>query len=219
MSWSVERFHEAPSASHARPLPAEPTRAIWVFEPTVPALVLGSAQRIEVPPTAVEVVRRRSGGGAVLVVPGEVLWIDVLLPAGDPLWEEDVGQAFGWLGAVWAAALASLDVATTVHRGALRRSPWSDAACFAGLGPGELLNERGEKVLGLAQRRTRSAARFQCVALTRWDADALAGLLGLSPAAGDDLRGVAAGVGVPMERLLDAFLAALPGGAGGGRPR
>ena len=218
MSWSIERFHEAPSASHARPLPAAPTRSIWVFEPTVPALVLGSAQRVDVPPGAVEVVRRRSGGGAVLVVPGEVLWIDVLLPAGDPLWEDDVGHAFGWLGAVWAAALASLGVATTVHQGAMRRSPWSDTVCFAGVGPGELLNQRGEKVLGMAQRRTRSAARFQCVALTRWDADAVTGMLGLSPPAGGDLRGVAAGVGVPMDRLLEAFIAALPGGAGGERP-
>ena len=210
MTWSVERFREAPSASHARPLPQHAGRSVWVFEPTVPALVLGSAQRTDRVATEIEVVRRRSGGGAVLVVPGELLWVDVLVPAGDRLWDDDVGRAFGWLGDVWAGALAALGVATTVHHGGLTRSPWSDAVCFAGLGPGELLNAAGEKVVGMAQRRTRSVARFQCAALARWDAAAVVGLLGLPPPAGDDLRGVAAGVGVPLDRLLSAFVSALP---------
>ena len=185
-------------------------RAVWVFEPTVPALVLGSAQRRATPVTGIEVVRRRSGGGAVLVIPGEVLWVDVLVPERDPLWDDDVGRAFGWLGEVWSAALGSLGVVTTVHRGAMTRSPWSDAVCFAGLGPGELLNAAGEKVVGMAQRRTRSVARFQCAALGHWDASAVAGLLELPAAAVPELEPVAAGVGVPLEDLLVAFLAALP---------
>ena len=210
MTWSVARFREPPAISHARPLPALVERAVWVFEPTVPALVLGSAQRRASAATSIEVVRRRSGGGAVLVVPGEVLWVDVLVPAGDPLWDDDVGRAFGWLGDVWSAALGSLGVATTVHPGAMTRSPWSDAVCFAGLGPGELLNAAGEKVVGMAQRRTRSVARFQCAALGHWDASAVAGLLELPAAAVPELEPVAAGVGVPLEDLLVAFLAALP---------
>ena len=41
----------------------------------------------------VEVVRRRSGGGAVLLLPGEFVWLDLVIPAGDPLWLDDVGQA------------------------------------------------------------------------------------------------------------------------------
>lgn len=210
MTWSVARFHEPPAISHARPLPALVERAVWVFEPSQPALVLGSAQRLVTAVTDIEVVRRRSGGGAVLVVPGDVLWVDVLVPAGDPLWDDDVGRAFGWLGEAWSAALGSLGVATTVHRGAMTRSPWSDAVCFAGLGPGELLNAAGQKVVGMAQRRTRSVERFQCAALGRWDASALVGPLGLPPTAVPELELVAAGVGVPLEDLLVAFLAALP---------
>jgi lipoate-protein ligase A len=217
VSWRVERFQEAPSASHARSLPASAERSVWVFEPTVPALVLGSAQSPEVADAAaagIEVVRRHSGGGAVLVVPGDVLWVDVVLPAGDPLWDDDVGRAFGWLGDVWAAALEDLGVATTVHRGALQRSRWSDLVCFAGLGPGELVNRAEEKLVGMAQRRTRAAARFQCAALGRWDPDALLALLVLPDderaAAAADLRHAARGVGVDLDALVDAFLQHLP---------
>lgn len=220
MIWRVERFREAPSASHARSLPEPAERAVWAFEPTRPALVLGSAQPLEVADAAacaaagVEVVQRRSGGGAVLVAPGDVLWVDVILPAGDPLWADDVGRAFGWLGDVWAAALGDLGVATSVHRGALQRSRWSDLVCFAGLGPGELRSPTGEKVVGMAQRRTRGAARFQCAALGRWDPDALLSLLALPDderaAVEGDLRSAATGAGVDLDALLSAFLRRLP---------
>lgn len=211
MSWSVSRFHEPPAISHARPVPEPVERSVWVFEPSAPALVLGSAQRVETEVAAdIDVVRRRSGGGAVLVVPGEVLWVDVLVPAGDPLWNDDVGRAFGWLGDVWAAALGSLGVETTVHSGALVRSAWSDQVCFAGVGPGEVLNAAGHKVVGMAQRRTRWVARFQCAALGRWDAPAVVAALGLPAAAAPELEPLASGVELPLEDLLVAFLAALP---------
>jgi lipoate---protein ligase len=211
LSWSVSRFHEPPAISHARPLPEPVERAVWVFEPSAPALVLGSAQRVrdDLAP-GIDVVRRRSGGGAVLVVPGEVLWVDVLLPAGDALWDDDVGRAFGWLGEVWAAALASLDVESSVHHGALVRSAWSDQVCVAGVGPGEVLNAAGQKVVGMAQRRTRTVARFQCAALGHWDPSSVSGLLRLPASAVADLEPAAAGVGVPLEDLLVAFLASLP---------
>jgi lipoate-protein ligase A len=150
----------------------------------------------------------------VLVVPGELLWVDVLLPAGDPLWQADVGRAFHWLGDAWAAALDDLGVAVTVHRAGLQRSRWSDLVCFAGLGRGELVDPSGAKVVGISQRRTRTAARFQCAALGRWDASALLDLLVLSPDeqrdASEALAGAAAGVGVGLDALLDALLHRLP---------
>ncbi|MGV3758375.1 MAG: lipoyl protein ligase domain-containing protein, partial [Actinomycetota bacterium] len=159
LDWEVEVHEEAPSAFHARSLPEDGRRRAWVCRPERAALVLGSAQRDEVvdgPACAqagVEVVRRRSGGGAVLVVPGELLWVDVLVPAGDPRWSPDVGQAFHWLGDVWAAALADVGVPASVHRGPLQRTAWSPLVCFAGLGPGEVsLTEpssaRSAKVVG-----------------------------------------------------------------------
>lgn len=221
MPWSVERFREPPSAFHARPLPDEPVRAVWVCEPTVPALVLGSAQRPEVADghactaAGVEVVRRRSGGGAVLVVPGDLLWVDLVLPAGDDLWDADVGRAFGWVGETWRRALVDLGVPTDVHAGALVRTDWSTLVCFAGLGPGELtLPATTTKVVGISQRRTRECARFQCAALRRWDPAALVQLLALSPAerelAAAELGASAAGLPVSLDALLAAFLRQLP---------
>ena len=219
-TWDVVHRCEAASAFHARPIPEPSTRSVWVCDATQPALVLGSAQGAALADhgacarAGTEVVRRRSGGGAVLVVPGDLLWVDVLVPAGDPLWSADVGTAFHWLGEVWQEALAELGLRAAVHRGALVRPPWSDLVCFAGTGPGELLDSTGAKVVGMSQRRTRDAARFQCAALARWDPVALLDLLALEPAArkkaARDLRGAASGVGVPLDDLLQSFLSHLP---------
>lgn len=226
LGWEVEEHLEAPSAFHARPLPEDGRRRAWVCRPDRPALVLGSAQRDDVvdgqacEQAGVEVVRRRSGGGAVLVVPDELLWVDVLIPAGDPLWSPDVGRAFHWLGDVWAAALAGLGVAATVHRGPLQRTPWSSLVCFAGLGPGEVClagpaSEGTPKVVGISQRRTRASARFQCAALLRWEPAALGGLLALPPRDRErmvrDVGPTAASLPVAHDRLLDALLRRLPG--------
>jgi lipoate-protein ligase A len=209
VSWTVERRELSAADLHALDVPDPAERTVWVAEPTGPALVLGSAQpdRDVRPGVDIEVVRRRSGGGAVLVVPGDVLWVDVILPAGDPVWHDDVGRASHWLGAVWADALAEVGVRGDVHTGPLVRSEWSPKVCFAGLGPGEV-TRGGRKVVGISQRRTRSAARFQCAALARWDPGALADVLVDVPA--DAIADVATGVGVPLDDLAAAFLRHLP---------
>jgi len=53
------------------------------------------------------VSKRRSGGGAVLIVPGEHLWLDFLVPRGDPLWDDDIVAAANWVGELWAVTLES----------------------------------------------------------------------------------------------------------------
>jgi len=206
--WAIDRFVEPAATFHARPVPSPTARAVWVAEPTAPALVLGSTQ---VPADVVEgvtidVVRRRSGGGAVLVVPGDLLWLDVIVPAGDDLWDDDVGRATHWLGSVWVEALAVVGVDAVVHTGPMVRTEWSDRVCFAGVGPGEVLTPDGRKLVGISQRRTRDAARFQCAALGRWD-PSIGDLLAVPPAA---IAYVATGVGVDLDDVLTAFLAALP---------
>ncbi|HVF32061.1 MAG TPA: hypothetical protein VM933_03390 [Acidimicrobiales bacterium] len=185
-----------------------------------PALVLGSTQPSPAGGTGgIERVRRRSGGGAVLLRPGETVWVDVVVPRPDPLWSDDVGRAFWWLGEVWAAALGP-DPALAVHRGALVSSRWSRHVCFAGVGPGEVVvaggaagggGGGGGKVVGIAARRTRDRALFQCAVPLAWDPAAYVALLGLPPDAAEQLAAVAAPVvGLTADEVVDRFLASLP---------
>jgi lipoate-protein ligase A len=189
-------------------------RLVRVLSVDRPALVLGSTQAS--PAFAgVEVVRRASGGGAVLVEPGRVVWVDVFVPAGDPLWVADVGRAFWWLGEVWTSALASLGVdGPVVHRGGLVTTAWSSSVCFAGLGPGEV-TVGGRKAVGMAARRTRAGALFQCAVPLAWSAASIVSLLGLPAVAADDLESVVYPVvGVSVDEVVSAFVNAQAGMSG-----
>ncbi len=159
----------------------------------------------------VEVVHRRSGGSAVLVEPGTAVWVDVVIPAGDPLWDHDVGRAFHWLGAAWVEVLAAGGLAAGWHDGAMQRTPWSDWVCFAGLGPGEV-TIAGRKAVGFSQRRTREGALFQCCALSSWEPERLLDLLALDETerarAAAELADVATGIGPgidPVTGFVDAL--------------
>lgn len=191
-------------------------RSVTFCRATAPAVVLGSTQPdgAVVEGAGVEVARRRSGGGAVLVEPGRVVWADVVVPAGDALWHPDVGRATWWLGDAWAGALEALGLpGAAVHRGGLVRSRWSSAVCFAGLGPGEV-TLAGRKAVGIAQRRTRDGALFQCAAPLAWDPAPLLVALALGPAdreaAAADLAGAVLALARPEADVESAFLASLP---------
>ncbi len=157
---------------------------VWWCEAVAPGLALGSRQPVEAADLAacadagVEVARRRSGGGAVLVDPAATLWLDVVVPPG--VVPDDVRASMALIGEWWLAALAPWlgterdDVA--LHRGGLITTPWSELVCFAGTGPGELLV--GEhKLVGLSQRRGRYGARFQGLVHARAPEVDIAGLL------------------------------------------
>jgi lipoate-protein ligase A len=216
--WAVHTATGSAAEFHARALEGEVRRAVHVWTVDRPALVLGSTQPAEVVDRAacdaagIEVVRRRSGGGAVLLEPGDAVWIDVELPRVDPRWDDDVARATWWLGERWAAALASLGVTDpVVHRGPMVTTEWSRTVCFAGLGPGEVTDDGGAKLLGLAQRRTRAGARFQCAVPLRWEPRRLLDLLEL-PAGADRgavaaaLEGAARAVASPAPAVVAAFL-------------
>jgi len=192
---------------HGRALPDVITRTARIVDVTAPALVLGSTQPA-VEARDVDIVRRRSGGGAVLVRPGEVMWVDVLLPADDPLWDADVGRSFHWLGQAWVEALASLGIDGALHTGAMVCTPWCRQVCFAGIGSGEV-TVNGRKVVGLSQRRTRAAALFHCAALLRWDPEEIVRLLGLDPAVVEEIDPLAATLPVAADDIEQAFLHAL----------
>ncbi len=205
------------------------TRAVARCRPTASAVVLGSTQRPDVVAAGaggLDVARRRSGGGAVLVSPDDPVWMDVWVPVGDPLWTADVTRAFDWLGRAWGTALTSLgltDVEVQGPRpGACTR--WSSLVCFGGVAAGEVTVD-GRKVVGLAQRRDRHGALFHGACVVRWESTALLGALALDgdgrSSAAADLAVAAGGVADVVEAqgrapvptadgVVDAFLASLP---------
>ena len=218
--WAVTRWRGKAGEAHGEPWPPDPVPSVRVVEVTGRAVVLGSTQTagtVDADAAAaagVEVVRRRSGGGAVLVRPGELVWVDAFVPAGDRLWSPDVGRAAHWLGAAWTGALAACGVEASWHDGGLVAAPWSRLVCFAGLGPGEV-RVGGAKVVGLSQRRTREGALFSSAALLRWDPGALLAVLALGPLerrrAAEGLSGAAMALDVPGPDLEAAVLGQLAG--------
>jgi len=169
---------------HARSLPTDPLPHIWWFTPKQSALVLGSTQDLSVINSTeclkrgVEIVKRRSGGGAVLLSSETTVWIDVVLPASHELSVSDIGQAPMWLGKLFQQTLINLGVADlTLHKTAMEKTDWSTLICFAGRGPGEVFTSDGRKVVGISQRRTREWVRFQIVVSLVWRPEIFLALL------------------------------------------
>jgi lipoate---protein ligase len=175
-----------------------------------PAIILGSSQSDAVVDTAactrlgVEIGRRRTGGGAVLVVPGQMVWVDVLVATAGPPYVDDLRLMAQWLGSTWVRAIGAGDV----HRGGLEADSLGSTVCFAGLGPGEVSVE-GRKVVGISQRRTRRWVLMQSAVLGRWDPASIVELLKLDDGerAVKDLAHRAGSVA--LAGLTDRFVGAL----------
>jgi lipoate-protein ligase A len=192
-------------------------RSIRILEATRDAVVLGRAQpegvvdRARATAAGIEVARRSSGGGAVLVGPSQAVWVDIVIPVGDPLWDDDVGRSMWWVGEAWRVALHHVARAApllagwpspSVWHGPLVRTAWSSRICFAGLGAGEVSVSRAPgppvKVVGISQRRTRSGALFQCAAAIRWQPADLLAVLAVDDAERADAAGALAGVAIGL---------------------
>jgi lipoate-protein ligase A len=222
-SWVVHHRTGDAGAFHALEPVVE--RSITLHMVEQPTLVLGSSQ----PDTDVDhrvaaalgvaVVRRRSGGGAVLLMPDEYVWADVVIPAGDPLWLDDVGRAMLWVGEWWQRALATVGTASIVHRDGLVADEWSRRICWTSIGTGEVLAAGqpaelpSSKYVGISQRRTRTYARFQTQVHLCWRPELVAALTAAPRPRAIDLAERAAavpGAGVGAERIVAAFLATAP---------
>ena len=184
-----------------------------------PVLVLGSTQRPEevdadvAERTRTSVVRRRSGGGAVLVEPGRAVWLDTWVPRTDSLFEDDVRRSRAWVGSWWADALGG---AVAVHSGAPVCTRWSDVVCFAGTANGEVVVD-GRKVVGVSQWRSKEGALTHALAYEGVDWQLMARLLGLPDEASAELAATTATLGQldpPRDRagLIATLLELLPGG-------
>ncbi len=207
--WTVEERRDVAGVLHASWPTVELApgrRAVAVCRVPAPSVVLGSTQPgtvvdpVRATRAGVAVARRRSGGGAVLVGPDEPVWVDVWLPADDPLWSDDVGRSFDWLGNAWVTALhrAGLSGLAPHRLGPSSPTRWSALVCFGGVGRGEVVTGDGRKVVGLAQRRNRAGAWFHGACAVRWDPGPLVDVLALSPfergAAAEELSRAAVGV-------------------------
>ena len=171
MSWEYTHLSRTASQHHGAKGPAG-QREIWHISITRPALVLGSSQpgeTVKKPlPKNVEWVRRKSGGGAVYLAPGEILWLDVIVPNKDPLHTADVHKSSLWLGRLWAEVLQSFGLKAEPYEDKFEPGEYGRLICFASKGPGEVLLGT-KKCLGIAQRRTRMGTWFQCALLLRWE--------------------------------------------------
>lgn len=197
-----------------------PVRSATFHTVATSTLVLGSAQRVSdvndrvAGALGIAVVKRRSGGGAVLLVPGEFVWLDLVIPAGDALWEDDIGKAMVWVGELWQRSLADIGVSgevCDVAGGGDGR--WARQVCFAGIGRGEVVvgDESGErKVVGVSQRRTRAAARFQSLCHLRWRPELVAALVAAPHPLATDLAAPVATVAASRGALRDALVRNLP---------
>ena len=196
---------------------AEPRRLAVARDVPGPTLVLGSTQptelvgRVAMRERGVQLARRRGGGGAVYLGPGEQLWLDAWIPRDDPLWVLDVSAAAEWVGAWWMEALADVGSESgsgpgpgqpdfDVHAGRSVPGDLGDLVCFAGRGPGEVF--RGaSKVVGLSQWRAREGALFSSCAYLRWDPVPMLALMDVDDQARDELTRDLAPVAVGLAEL------------------
>ena len=133
------------------------------------AVVVGPSVRgSEIDPSfdSVHLVRRQSGGGAVLLGPG-VLGMDVFLPAGHSLLSGDVVKDYRWLGEVWQGMFRRLGIETRLISVAdareqtrrASRTPEAKLACFGLYSPFEVA-VGAKKIVGLSQVRRSSGVLF-----------------------------------------------------------
>ena len=217
-SWKLYTEHVSAGEQHGRDLVAE--RAVCDVRITQKAMVLGSRQDESLlngelcSRDGIEVVRRRSGGGIVFLAPGEHVWLDVVVPRGDVLWSDDVAQASWWLGDVWVQTLNALgENNVSVHHESLSSDAWGDLLCFAGVGPGEVVQQDDEslsKLVGISQRRTRDYARFQCTIYTKWNPHDVEMYVVNTPGNLSEIAHRVAVVQASQQAIVDTFVSHLP---------
>ena len=158
------------------------------------ALVLGNGQKPTVVNMAacqaqgIEVVRRTSGGTAVLV-DADALSMEVALPPGHPLATTDIVRGYAWIGHIWAAAFQNLGIASAraLPVEELRALPPVEKddpvrlACYGTLSPWEVVSHH-KKVVGLCQVRRRTGTLYQVGIYLRWQPENLVTLLAIDAA-------------------------------------
>ncbi len=143
----------------------QPQVLFWQYDQA--AVIMGCSQRPDdgqiqrAERAGLPLLRRRSGGGAVLAGPW-MLSVTVFIPPDHPVAKQNIIEIFSWLEQIWLDTLhhcgvpckgvdqAMIDQSKVVSQA--RDLKW---ACYAALSHGEIVSEDGRKLVGLAQIRKR----------------------------------------------------------------
>jgi len=155
----------------------ESEATMFVVHVSRPTLVLGSSQSLDVinfDALGDTPLRRRKGGGGLVLLRPDDLWIDWWIPQGDHRWSPDVHVSSVMAGRWWAESLASFtSEPVSLYDGPLKGNLDFRVVCFAGRGPGEVfINER--KAVGLTQWRVREGVFLSTVLHAQATSDVLA---------------------------------------------
>jgi lipoate-protein ligase A len=180
-----------------------PTLRAYTWRPY--AVSLGRSQRQSFPLDAqkcrqagVDVVVRPSGGRAVLH--GDDVTYSAVFPADGILGAGGIGATYRRLAAVLLQALAYLGVEADLARSRAVNSSGAALPCFTAAARDEVL-VGGRKLIGSAQRRTKSAVLQHGSILMRGDQTVLTSLLA-DEAGAADLRKSLAGRTITLEEIL-----------------
>ena len=216
--WNIEFKETLTSLAHSVQMEQWEHPTVWAINAKDSCIVLGSSEREKafldftyLDREGLNLATRRSGGGAVLVEPDHLLWLDVFVPNHSLFWVEDVKLSALWMGRIWHETLQEFSVECSMYEGKFRRSPLSDLVCFAGQSPGEIFIQ-GQKVLGISQRRSKHGTRYQCALVLKWSPRHLINLFHSAPI--EDLakriQGCGTAINCRQEDVLETFLSHLP---------
>jgi lipoate-protein ligase A len=162
---------------------------MYVARTERPTLVLGGSQATDVldqNKIARTPVRRRRGGGGLVLLRPEDLWVDWWIPRHDERWNYDVHVSSLRVGQWWADVLSDRVHGVRLHEGSLEGEDDYRVVCFAGRGPGEVFVD-DRKAVGVTQWRVREGVFVSTVLHAEPTSDVLDYLSVIPPGLADAL--------------------------------